>query len=126
MSIKLTTKGCPGEGCSTDVNRIIYWNAYLDKNGNVFCNKCNSKYSILEAKFKCKDCQQYRECNKLKIIRLLSSLSSMEFDHIRSKICNFSRVELANFIDDVTDSLYDPSSNYISGSCNHEGILEKI
>ena len=112
MSIRLATKGCPGVGCQTDKSRIIYWNhscgnkSYLDRNAKVICYSCNSSYLILEAKFKCRDCKNYRDCDKLRIGRILCALSAMEYDSVRTEICNLSRDELASFLDDVSEALY--------------------
>ena len=111
MSIRLATKGCPGIGCQTDKNRIIYWNhfcgnkSYLDRKANVICYNCNTKYLILENQFKCRDCKIYRDCNKARISRILCALSAMEYDMVRREICSLTSEELGEFLDDVAESL---------------------
>ena len=98
MSIRLATKGCPGKGCTTDPERVIYWNhfcgekSYLNRKAEVICNKCNCSYLILEAEFKCIDCQHYRSCNYIRLGRMLSALACIE--SARQNICDYSKNEL--------------------------------
>ena len=110
--IILATKGCPGSGCDDARNegRIIYWShscnstSYLDKNANVICYNCDTKYSILNAKFKCKYDNQYRDINYLKLGRVLSGLSAIE--DARVKISKFNKKQLEDFLDNISDQLF--------------------
>ena len=110
--IILATKGCPGVDCddSRNENRIIYWShkcdstSYLNKNAEVICFNCNTSYSILDAKFKCKYDNQYRETNGRRIGRILSGLSAIE--SARVNISKFDRKGLENFLDDICDKLF--------------------
>lgn len=110
--IILATKGCPGFGCDDERNeeRIIYWShscdstSYLDKNANVICYNCNTSYSILNAKFKCKYDNQYRDCNYSRIGRLLTALSAIEDARVR--ISKFNKRQLGEFLDNISDQLF--------------------
>ena len=110
--IILATKGCPGTGCddSRNDNRIIYWShkcdstSYLNKNAEVICFNCNTNYLILDAKFKCRYDSQYRETNKQRIGRILAGLSAIE--SARVNISKFNKEELENFLDDISDKLF--------------------
>ena len=110
--IILATKGCPGTGCNDERNkeRIIYWGhscgstSYLDRYAKVKCYKCDTNYLILEAKFKCKYDNQYRDCDHLKLARILCALASIE--SARVNISKFNSDELSNFLNDVTDELF--------------------
>lgn len=127
--IRLATKGCPGTYCDDESCRIIYWNhicgnnSYLDRHGNVHCFKCNTQYPIFSAFFDCQKCQQfgipgytsskhelnidskqYKICDYLSIFRRLLALSVL--DDARKIICDFNKAELADFLNDVTHSLY--------------------
>jgi len=110
--IILATKGCPGTGCDNpkNENRIIYWShkcdstSYLNKNAEVICFNCNTNYLILDAKFKCRYDSQYRETNKQRIGRILAGLSAIE--SARVNISKFNKEELENFLDDISDKLF--------------------
>ena len=111
--IILATKGCPGTGCDDQRNddRIIYWShkcdstSYLNKYAEVICFKCNTSYSILDAKFKCKYDSQYRETTPFRIGRILTALSSIE--SARVNISKFDRKGLQKFLDDISDKLFE-------------------
>lgn len=110
--IILATKGCPGTGCDDSRNdeRIIYWShkcdstSYLNRYAEVICFNCNTSYSILNAKFKCKYDNQYRETNIQRIGRILTGLSAIE--SARVNISKFDRKGLQNFLDDISDKLF--------------------
>lgn len=110
--IILATKGCPGSGCEDPRNadRTIYWNhscgntSYLDRYAKVICYNCDTNYLILDARFKCKYDNQYRECNYTRIGRMLCALSSIE--SARTNISKFNSSQLASFLDDVSDTLF--------------------
>ena len=110
--IILATKGCPGTGCDDSRNdgRIIYWShecdstSYLNKYAEVICFNCNTSYSILDAKFKCKYDNQYRETDELRIGTILCALSSIE--SARVNISKFDRDGLKNFLNDIAEQLF--------------------
>lgn len=110
--IILATKGCPGADCDDPRNedRIIYWShkcdstSYLNKYAEVICFNCNTSYSILDAKFKCKYDNQYRETNPFRIGTILTALSSIE--SARVKISKFDRKGLQKFLIDIADKLF--------------------
>ena len=110
--IRLATKDCPGSDCEDERNdgRVIYWNhscgseSYLDKWANVECFNCNSKYSILRAKFKCRYDHQYKNCDYLKIGTLLTALAAI--DDVRTKISNFDKKEFRAFLNNITNTLF--------------------
>ena len=111
--IRLATKDCPGADCDDERNseRIIYWDhscgstSYLDRNANIRCFNCDTKYSILNAKFKCKYDNQYKDCDYLKVGRMLSALSAI--DSARTNISNFNKKEFRAFLNSVTESLFE-------------------
>jgi len=111
--IRLATKDCPGTDCDDDRNedRIIYWDhkcgntSYLDRQANVICYNCDTKYLILNAKFKCKYDNQYKDCDYLKVGRMLTALSAIEA--ARVNISNFNKKEFTAFLNSVTESLFD-------------------
>ena len=110
--IILATKGCPGTGCddSRNDNRIIYWShkcdstSYLNKNAEVICFNCNTSYSILDAKFKCKYDNQYREANQSRIGLILCALSTIE--SARVNISKFNREGLRSFLNNIAERLF--------------------
>lgn len=110
--IILATKGCPGTGCddSRNDNRIIYWShkcdstSYLNKNAEVICFNCNTSYLILDAKFKCKYDNQYREADQLRIGTILCALSTIE--SARVNISKFNREGLKNFLNNIAERLF--------------------
>ena len=110
--IILATKGCPGTGCDDSRNdgRIIYWShecdstSYLNKYAEVICFNCNTSYSILDAKFKCRYDSQYRETTATRIGTILCALSTIE--SARVNISKFDRRGLENFLNDIADRLF--------------------
>jgi hypothetical protein len=110
--IRLATKDCPGADCDDDRNtgRLIYWshscgsNSYLDRQANIHCYNCDTSYLILKAKFKCKYDNQYKDCDYLKLSRMLSALSCI--DEARIQISKFNKRELTQFLNEISDSLF--------------------
>ena len=111
--IRFATKDCPGTDCSDDRNtgRIIYWhhrcgsNSYLDREANVHCYNCNTCYIIMRAKFKCRYDNQYKDCDLLKLSRMLAALSCI--DDARVKVSNFNKEDFNSFLNGITMKLFD-------------------
>lgn len=111
--IRLATRDCPGADCDDERNedRVIYWNhscgskSYLDRWAKVHCFNCRSEYSILNAKFKCRYDNQYKDCDYLKVGRFLTALSAI--DSARTTVSNFNKKEFTAFLNSVTQSLFE-------------------
>jgi hypothetical protein len=73
---------CPVINCENDnPNRIIRWRhapcynstEFLDKNGNIICNKCFANFFILDAYFSCGD--SHNEYRRPGITQLINAIS---------------------------------------------------
>jgi len=111
-TIRLITKGCPDPFCEAPKNSIIYWthtcgsNSKLDKFANIHCFRCNAKYSILNARFKCSYWKNLYEPNYSRLVLILGALGTITQEDYNSSISqDLSYWEFNQFIESVVDHL---------------------
>ena len=111
-TIRLITKGCPDPYCESPKDRLIYWNhtcgsnSKLDKFANIHCFSCNTKYSILNARFKCSYCKNWYEPNYSRLVLILGALGTITQEDFNSDITpDLSYREFNAFLESVVEHL---------------------
>lgn len=111
-TIRLITKGCPDPYCSSPEDKLIYWNhtcgsvAKLDRQANVHCFSCDTKYSILNSQFKCTNCKNWYKPKYSRLLLILGALATLKREDYNSSISSdLTHSEFISFLNDVVENL---------------------